>query len=232
MNDIFPIFGLAAPMSSLMSLVGAVVFGRWAFILLPRLKNNLTKISFSIFALSCIFLLSLSAIYHSLTPGDTTHNVFQRLDHAAIFAFIAGTFTPIHAILFTGFLRWGMLAIVWGIATTGIIFKMILFDSISEGLGLSIYLLMGWLGLVSGIALWKRYGFSFVKPLVWGGIAYTIGALLEYLVQPILLPGLVGPHEIFHIAVLTGIGLHWTFVHKTCSLKMPAIVSTRDVERG
>jgi channel protein (hemolysin III family) len=36
--------------------------------------------------------------------------VLKRLDHAAIFVLIAGSFTPVHAILFRRAWRWGMLA--------------------------------------------------------------------------------------------------------------------------
>jgi len=48
--------------------------------------------------------------------------------------------------------------------------------------------------------------------LIWGGLAYTAGAVTEFFRWPELLPGIVGPHEIFHLAVLAGIAWHWAFI--------------------
>ena len=66
--------------------------------------------------------------------------------------------------------------------------------------------------MISCILLWKRYGFSFVAPLLWGGVAYTLGAIVLVLNGPALIPGAVGAHELWHLAVLVGLGLHWKFV--------------------
>ncbi len=71
---------------------------------------------------------------------------------------------------------------------------------------------MGWLGLASGIALGRRYGFAFIRPLVFSGLSYTLGGVLEFLRWPIIMPGVLGPHELFHVAVLGGIGFHWRFL--------------------
>ena len=71
---------------------------------------------------------------------------------------------------------------------------------------------MGWLGLLSGILLSRRLGFAFVKPLVYSGLAYSLGGITEYFSWPILIPGVIGPHEIFHVAVIVGIGIYWYFI--------------------
>jgi channel protein (hemolysin III family) len=156
----------------------------------------------------------ISAVYHFLETSGTAHAVFQRLDHAAIFLVIAGTFTPIHCILFTGFLRWGFLIIVWVLAISGLVLKTVFFTTIPEWLGLSFYLGLGWMGVFMGYKLWRRYGFAFIQPLVIGGICYTVGAIIEYWQQLIILTGIIGPHEILHIAVLAGIGFQWWFIIK------------------
>jgi channel protein (hemolysin III family) len=72
---------------------------------------------------------------------------------------------------------------------------------------------MGWLGLASGIALARRFSFPFVAPILWGGIAYSIGAVLDALHWPILVPGVVQWHEVFHVAVLMGLAFHWAFIY-------------------
>jgi channel protein (hemolysin III family) len=71
---------------------------------------------------------------------------------------------------------------------------------------------MGWGGLISCILLWRRYGFVFVRPLLSGGIAYTLGVVVLVLNWPTPIPGVIGAHELWHLAVLVGLGLHWKFV--------------------
>jgi channel protein (hemolysin III family) len=138
----------------------------------------------------------------------------QRLDHGAIFVLIAGTFTPLHGLLFRGAWRWGALLGIWAAAACGVTLKAVFFEDVAEWLGLSLYLGMGWLGVISGGELWRRHGGAYVRPLLGGGVAYTAGGLLEFLRWPVLVPGVVGPHELFHLLVLLGAALHWVFVYR------------------
>ena len=73
-------------------------------------------------------------------------------------------------------------------------------------------LAMGWFGIFSGVLLGRRYGYNFVKPLLLGGIAYSVGALFEFLHWFTIVPGVVHPHELFHVAVLAGVFWHWLFI--------------------
>jgi channel protein (hemolysin III family) len=138
--------------------------------------------------------------------------VLKRLDHAAIFVLIAGSFTPVHVILFRGGWRWGMLAGIWGAALAGLVLKTVFFSTMPEWLGLAMYLGLGWMGVISALHLARRYGLRFIQPLLWGALAYTAGASIEFLRWPVLQEGIVGPHEIFHLAVLAGISCHWAFI--------------------
>ena len=215
MIDIYSVPGFTHPLSSIIHFLGALFFTYLAYFLIRRGKGSCIRIvSLAIFSSSCVFLLLISAVYHLLESKGTAHEVFQRLDHAAIFLVIAGTFTPIHCILFTGFLRWGFLIIVWTLAISGLVLKTVFFTTIPEWLGLSFYLGLGWMGLFMGYILWHRHGFEFIRPLVIGGICFTVGAIIEYQHKLIILTGILGPHEILHIAVLAGIGFQWWFIIK------------------
>jgi channel protein (hemolysin III family) len=173
----------------------------------------------AVFAFSSVFLLAASGVYHLLAPGYAGRIVMQRLDHAAIFALIAGTFTPVYAILFHGLERWATLAFVWAVAAAGIALKIIFFDMVTEGQGVTLYLGFGWVGLYSGTLIACRYGLRVIRPLIWGAAAYTAGAILDFLRWPSLLTGVFGPHELFHLFVLAGIGCHWRFVWNCAALK-------------
>jgi channel protein (hemolysin III family) len=220
--EIYPIPGFAEPFSSLSHLLSTAIFLVVGGFLLRRGRGSaLRLLSLGIFVFSTVFLLSMSGVYHLLTPGGTGRMVLQRLDHAAIFAIIAGSFTPVHAILFTGWGRWGVLLLIWTLATTGITLKVIFFDSIPEGLGLTFYLGLGWIGLASGITLWRRFGGGLVRPLVYSGLSYTLGGVLEFLRMPVLIPGVLGPHELLHIGVLAGIAFHFRFLFGVLERTVP-----------
>jgi channel protein (hemolysin III family) len=214
--------GFSEPFSSLSHLAGALAFAWLSLSLVRRGRGSAGRVvSLGVFAFSCVLLLSLSGVYHLLAPGGSGRYVLHRLDHAAIFILIAGSFTPVHAILFKGAWRWGMLAGVWTMAIAGLTLKTVYFTSIPEWFGLLLYLGLGWFGLVSGIALIRRFGFRFVQLVLWSALAYTFGALMDFLNWPTPIPGIVGPHELFHLAVLAGIGFHWKFVLSIASGRIP-----------
>jgi len=228
---VLPIPGFSDPFSSLSHLVAACVFAGLAVPLLRRGRGSAGRVlSLAVFAFACVLQLSLSGTFHLLAPDGTARHVLQRLDHAAIFVLIAGTFTPVHAILFTGPWRWGVLIGIWTIAITALTLKSVFFATLPEWAGLLMYLAFGWLGLVSGVAMLRRFGSRFVRPVVAGALAYTFGAVIDFLRWPVPVPGVVGPHELFHIAVLVGIGCHWRFIWGFASGRIPGGVPLSHVD--
>ena len=225
--DAFPVPGFREPVSCWTHLLAVPVFVVIGYILIRRGKGSWGRtLSLAIMAVTTLFLLSMSAVYHLLGPG-TARSVMRHLDIAGVFALIAGTVTPVHAILFRGFHRWAPLLLVWSAAITGISLRTIFSKSLPSGVGIAIFLIMGWGGLISCVLLWRRYGFSFIRPLLSGGIAYTVGVVILSLNWPIPIPGVIGAHELWHIAVLVGLGLHWKFVFGFAS--GPPDVETRDL---
>ena len=222
LQPIYAIPGFSEPFSSLTHLLAAGIFLVLSIWLVINGRGHAGRMAtLIIFSFSVVFLLSMSGVFHLLEPGGTGRMVLQRLDHAGIFLLIAGTYTPVHGILFKGWWRWGMLFLIWSIAITSITLKTIFFNDIAEWLGLSLYLGLGWFGIVSGILLYQRYGYQYIKPLIYGALAYTLGAVMEFMRTPELIPGIIGPHELFHIAVLFGIGYHFTFVFRFARPKAP-----------
>jgi channel protein (hemolysin III family) len=212
----FPLYWVADPVSSVTHLVGAVVVALATPLLLDRSRGG-HRLSLAIFSLAAVLLLSCSAMFHWAKAPEARH-ALQRLDHAAIFILIAGTFTPIHTLLFKGLARWGMLCLIWTIAAAGIVLKLAFFETCPTWLGIGAYVAMGWLGLYAMAALSLRYGVRFMWPLLLGGIVYTFGAALELAEWPVLWPGVVRPHELFHLAVLAGLGCHWWFIARAANL--------------
>lgn len=224
-TPIIPIPGFSEPVSSMTHLFGTAPFAVAAVFYIVRAVSKPfwgpRLFWLSILFFSSMFMLSMSGVYHMLEPGGTARMVLQRLDHAAIFVMIAGTFTAIHGILFRGWWRWGMLAMIWAAVAVAIPLKMVFFDGFTAIFGLTLYLLLGWLGLISGLKLWYRYGYRFIRFLLWGAIAYTVGAIVEFLERPVLIEGVFHAHEFFHVAVLVGLGCHWLFVWKFADGTVP-----------
>lgn len=211
--SIYSIPGFSEPISSLTHLGGAAVFALLSIGLIRRGGGSTgCTVALAVFAFTCVFLLSISGVYHLLTPGSAGRAVLQRFDHAAIFGLIAGTITPVYTICFRGRERWASLVFVWLAAVSGITLKTIFFEDVPEGLGVTLYLGFGWVGLYAGVVLGLRYGWHFIAPMVWGAAAYSLGAILDFLRWPSLLSGIVGPHEVFHLFVLAGVSWHWRFV--------------------
>ncbi len=228
----FPIPGFTDPVSSLSHLGAVFLVLAGARPLFARAGHHWgRRIALAAFVFGCVFTLSMSGVYHMLPDGTTGRYVMQQLDHAAIFTLIAGTFTPIHAAVFRRWWRWGMLAVIWGIAVTAISVTTVFFDNMPEWGALLLYLGMGWIGACSGTALWRHFGFAFIRPLLWGALAYTVGAVVDYLRFPTLIPGVIGPHELFHFAVLAGIAWHWRFIANIAdgqTVYMPAALESQD----
>jgi len=205
--------GFADPFSSFTHLAGALVALAMAVPLVRRGRGHRPReIALAVFVLSCVLSLTMSGVYHLLPDATAGRYVLRVLDHDAIFVLIAGTFTPIHVIIFRGPWQSGVLGFIWIIAAAGISLGSVFFDSIPEWASLTLYLAMGWFGLVTGVALVRRFGYRFVQPLLLGAIAYTAGALMDFAGWPVLVPGVVGPHGLFHLCVLCGIACHWRFI--------------------
>ena len=231
--SVAPIPGFSEPFSSMTHLVAAGIFFILGVVLLLRSRVPAAhKIALLVFVFGVVFALSMSGVFHLLDTGSSGKAVLQRLDHAAIFFLIAATYTPIHVIVFRGVMRWGILLIVWSVAITGITLKTIFFDDIAEWIGLSLYLSLGWFGVFSTHRLYKCFGLNYIKPILYGALAYTIGATLEFLRIPVVIPKVVGPHELFHVFVVVGISMHWVFIYRIARANPAQVYSSVSAKNG
>lgn len=208
------------PFSAISHMLGAAVFLVLGFVLLKQGINRPHQgrsrvgllVSLWIYTSSCVIQLLASTAFHVFVKGGAIGRIAERIDHVAIYLLIAGTFTPTYVILFQGKRRWIPLVIIWAVAILGIVLKTFYFEYISEWLSLVFYLAMGWMGVFTIATIWKRHSFRYVQLMVWGGLSYTAGAIICHFEQPILWPGVIHAHEIFHLTVLAGALLHWRFI--------------------
>jgi hemolysin III len=133
------------------------------------------------------------------------------LDHSAIYVLIAGSYTPFCLIAFTGFWRWGLLAIIWSLALIGIATKMFILNA-PRWLHAGVYVVMGWLCIMAIGEMLAVLPAFVITWIVIGGIIYTLGAVVYVTKILNFVPGKFGFHEVWHIFVLLGAAAHFVAV--------------------
>lgn len=166
----------------------------------------------AVFVGSVVIAFGASTLYHLLNHEEDGNGLLRRLDHAAIFVLIAGTYTPVAYVFLDGAWRWSVIGVQWGVALAGITLKLVRAD-LPRALTVSLYLAMGWFALVPLKILWQTMPQGALLAMFGGGIAYTIGAIIYALKRPDPLPRSVGFHGLFHLFTLAGAGLHYALVY-------------------
>ncbi len=127
----------------------------------------------SVFSTTMVLLYFASTLYHAL-PAGRGKRVFVKIDHGAIYLFIAGSYTPFALGVLEGGWGWTLFGLVWSLAALGVTLKT--FDRLRHPwLSTGLYLLMGWLALIAAVPLCERMAAGGLMLLVGGGIAYTTG---------------------------------------------------------
>ncbi len=156
----------------------------------------------AVFAATMVLLYLASTLYHAL-PAGRAKRLFCKLDHGAIYLFIAGSYTPFALGVLGGPWGWTLFGLVWGLAAVGITLKA--FDRLSHPwLSTGLYLAMGWIVLIAVVPLVQRVATPGLLLLVAGGLAYTVGVVFF-----VLDSRLRYAHAIWHGFVAAGTGLHF-----------------------
>ncbi len=163
--------------------------------------GRVSVVGASLFGATMILLYLVSALYHALPAGRAKH-WFHRLDHAAIYLFIAGSYMPYLLGVLRGPWGWTLFGIVWGTAALGVVAK--LFNRLRRPLwSTGLYLAMGWVALVAAVPLVERLAAAELAWLVAGGLAYTLGAVVFHFDSRLRYG-----HFVWHLFVLAGTGCH------------------------
>lgn len=192
---------IANSVSHGLALVAAIV-GAPFLIVAARDFGAANVVGASVFAATMILLYLASTLYHAIRPGRLKQ-VFRKLDHSAIYFFIAGSYTPFALGALGGPWGWTLFGVVWTLAIAGTALK--IFNRLSHPwLSTGLYLVMGWLVLVAAVPLAERVPGPGIALLVAGGIAYTVGVAFY-----VLDARLRYAHAIWHGFVATGTGFHF-----------------------
>jgi hemolysin III len=158
---------------------------------------------------SCVTaMLAVSGTYHARRLSARQRRLLRRLDHAAIFAAIAGTYTAVIVLALDGVTRVVLLVLAWVIGGCGIVIRMVWFDA-PPGVIATVYVAAGWMILLDVAAYVHALTGAELAWLAVGGGLYTLGAVAFALKRPNPWPAVFGYHEVFHTAVIAAALAHW-----------------------
>jgi hemolysin III len=164
--------------------------------------SPLARIAAWVYAAALAAMFGASALYHRFPWQSPVARLrARRLDHAMIFVFIAGTYTPFALLAFGGTLRVVVLATVWGGATLGVVLELYWIHA-PRWVSAVAYLAVGWIGVIAVPQLFSVLGVTTAMLLIAGAGLYTIGAIAYATTWPNPFPATLGFHEIFHLLVV------------------------------
>lgn len=165
-------------------------------------------ISLSIYGYCLLQLFSASATYHLVPADGKTLRILRKIDHAAIYFLIAGTYTPVCYNAFSGFWQWGLLTIIWAFAAIGVVVKVFVINA-PRWVTAGVYLVMGWLCVAGLGEMLSRLPLGALIWLILGGLFFSFGAVVYIAKWMDFFPGKFGFHETWHIFVILGCLCHY-----------------------
>lgn len=163
----------------------------------------------AVYGLALTAQFGVSALYHRPRWGTRARLLMRRLDHAAIFLLIAGTYTPVCLLLPGGAPT--LLAGVWAGAVAGMVLSVV-WPLAPKWLMAILAIALGWAVVPVLPALRAAIGPAGLGLLLAGGIAYTLGAIVYASRRPDPFPRVFGYHEVFHAFVIVAAACHYAAV--------------------
>jgi hemolysin III len=170
-------------------------------------------------------MFTASAVYHRLSHREQVAAWTRPADHAAIFAAIAGTATPVIATTTSGRARFAALGATWSAAAAAAVGRARRIRSGRAGGGAS-YLVVAWGTAALLPALVSRHGAATALKLLAGGAVYSAGAAVLATRTPDPFPEVFGYHEVWHLLTLVGAALHFAAVRDVTRYSNPTPLTT------
>ncbi len=193
---------LANSVSHAMALIAAGIAVPFLIAAAARNGNAVNVVGASVFAATMVLLYMSSMLYHAL-PHERAKRFFRKLDHGAIYLFIAGSYTPF-ALGALG-TAWGppLIGAVWALALLGVGLKAT--DRASHPiLSTGLYVAMGWITAIAAGPLFEQIARPGLLLLGAGGLAYMLGVVF-FLLDSRVRYG----HLVWHLFVIAGTACHF-----------------------
>lgn len=167
----------------------------------------------AVYLVASLLLFGTSAIYHRFSWGVRGDAVLRRMDHANIYVFIAGTYTPLAVLLLPARSATTLLVIIWSAALAGLLFRLF-WLSAPRWLYTALYIAMGWSAMFWLPQFLTNGGVAVFTLILAGGLLYTGGAVVYARKNPDPSPTWFGYHEIFHACTILAFACHYVAISR------------------
>ena len=207
MNSIYTV-GAKPRLRGIPDVIAVAIFVPAAAWLMAHARPGLPTVSATVYSISLVLLFGVSATYHAPMWPMRIRRFWRKLDHSAIYILIAGSYTPICLLLLGPATGRTILWAAWIVAGLGLL-KSFLWERAPRWLNTTIYIGVSWLIAPFVPRLWVVAGPWPCLLWAFGGLLYTVGAIIYIRKKPNPYPTLFGYHEIFHVFVVTAGASHY-----------------------
>jgi hemolysin III len=169
------------------------------------------RVAAAVFAVALSGLYAASALLHRLNWAPHMLRRMRKLDYSAIFLLIAGSNTAFALLVLDGPWRVALLVTVWTGAAVGVLLKLLRVDGFRVAVA-TLYLFLGWVGILAAPAALPRLGVARALLLAAGGALYTLGFVVLARRRPDPIPHVYGYYEVWHTMVVAASLCHYTLV--------------------
>jgi len=202
-----PVSGLSHLGMAIVALFGFV----WLVSIAVRFGSVWHIVSFALFGATMIMVFLASALYHLITASPKTTEVLRKIDHIAIYIFIAGCYTPICLVPLRGGMGPLLVMSIWTLAVLGA-FKKCIWIDLPRAMTVGAYVLMGALALVALPEMLRVLTAHQLNLVFIEVFLYVTGAMVYLFKWPDPFPKVFGFHEIWHLFVIGGSASHFVLV--------------------
>ena len=165
-------------------------------------SSTMNNVAVCVFSATMMLLYLVSAVYHAV-PAGRAKELLNRCDHAAIYLFIAGSYTPFVLGVLRGGWGWSLFGVVWAMAALGMAAKLL--NRLKHPLwSTGLYVAMGWVAVIAAAPLLTRMPGAGLAWLIAGGVSYTAGAVVFLYDSRVRYA-----HFVWHLFVLGGSACHF-----------------------
>lgn len=210
-NDMFHLKDPGSAITHFIGFIGAILATPILLVHASSQHANRTDmVSLGVFMMSMILLYGASTAYHTFIVDTRTEMLLKRIDHMMIFVLIAGSYTPVCAMVLAQPVGSILLIVIWSLAFLGMMLKL-LWVTCPKWFSSLVYITMGWACIFILPQLYSSVSFQTFTLLAIGGVIYTIGGVIYALKLRVFNEKFpkFGSHEVFHVCVMLGSLFHY-----------------------
>ncbi len=192
------------------------VLHQWAFflalgataVLVALSPAGTPRVAALVYGAGLCLMLAASALYHRWKCSPRMRTLLCRIDHSAIYVFMAASFTPVALLVLEGATRWAVLTSVWAGALGGVALS-VAWVTAPRVLFAITYVALGWVMVIAFPELMAHLELTPIVLFGAGGLLYSAGAVIYAARWPNPWPRTFGFHEVFHALVVAAAVIHF-----------------------